>query len=633
MHTNMYNHDLLYSIFPEDHELSRMLAILEKHKNIRFASFISIGLTGECITETIPIEEFITLARHFPDMDPEDEEGYYISFQTGLNGSKSGILTVRPDFEVVWFVDYNFRDLLNPSATPMGTLMIPSFLIENKKKNCARYIMQKAVDAFADETYRVLSQTPELRKDLPFDPEDLCSVFLISSMEVCFWVYLTRRSEILTRFTDHRFAGTDTGYPIDVNYNAAIEQALFLLEHYGFRPRLVRDSGESRTIVLEEFNREPVVADRLKLKWSYENPLYTADAEFFVRYCLEKSFYEHGLSISFSSRYIDELAVNNEYYYIDIKAVLKTGELSNLLIVPDNDKTGPGLIGLSFIYGLLKNPSIIAPFLTSRNNNFHKYSKTPLSQMTAWFAGGQAPTDDGQAVSYLMHPSAPENARLIMQLPHLFANSHLSLAAITLCMLDGFRYMTSHLSEGRHIASVLRSSFAPEISNWEEAHRHLLQNDIFSTFSRANIFLQRIDPPRTVYESFRTFLYAEQLLDILCFHNVFSEANIAVFTQSMLMQWQDDLASHILPAALQLVRNIKMSHEPEDSYDDAIWKDIQTLRNRLAKDTKDRVSIFTEIRLAIDSRNFKELSRLQVSMEKLVDELRIRYQEDSQNMI
>jgi len=64
-----------------------------------------------------------------------------------------------------------------------------------------------------------------------------------------------------------------------------------------------------------------------------------------------------------------------------------------------------------------------------------------------------------------------------------------------------------------------------------------------------------------------------------------------------------------------------------------MWKEINRIRNHLAKDTQDYVSVFTEIRMAIDARNLKELSRLQQVMTSQQTELLTRYSEYCQNQI
>ena len=89
----------------------------------------------------------------------------------------------------------------------------------------------------------------------------------------------------------------------------------------------------------------------------------------------------------------------------------------------------------------------------------------------------------------------------------------------------------------------------------------------------------------------------------------------------------------IIPENLTAIRDLVAYHNPQNPYDEAMWKEINKIKNRLAKDTQDYVFVFTEIRLAIDARNLKELSRLQQSMSAQQTELLTRYSEYCQNQI
>ena len=64
-----------------------------------------------------------------------------------------------------------------------------------------------------------------------------------------------------------------------------------------------------------------------------------------------------------------------------------------------------------------------------------------------------------------------------------------------------------------------------------------------------------------------------------------------------------------------------------------LLKEIDDIRNRLAKDSSEYVSIFKEIRLSIDAKNLKELSKLQQEMNKLMNKMTTLYAEYGANQI
>jgi hypothetical protein len=94
-----------------------------------------------------------------------------------------------------------------------------------------------------------------------------------------------------------------------------------------------------------------------------------------------------------------------------------------------------------------------------------------------------------------------------------------------------------------------------------------------------------------------------------------------------------ELSERIIPNNLAQIRQITPVHDPKNRYDESLWSEIEKIRNRLAKDTSEYVSIYKEIRLAIDAKNLRELSRLQQLMNALQTELIALYSEYRQNQI
>ena len=74
-------------------------------------------------------------------------------------------------------------------------------------------------------------------------------------------------------------------------------------------------------------------------------------------------------------------------------------------------------------------------------------------------------------------------------------------------------------------------------------------------------------------------------------------------------------------------------HSTPDKLRVLLQKEIDEIRNHLAKDSSEYVSIFKEIRLAIDAKNLKELSKLQQEMNKMMNKMSTLYAEYSANQI
>ena len=69
------------------------------------------------------------------------------------------------------------------------------------------------------------------------------------------------------------------------------------------------------------------------------------------------------------------------------------------------------------------------------------------------------------------------------------------------------------------------------------------------------------------------------------------------------------------------------------AYDNAVWKKIQAVRNKLAKDSAKETSTFTEIKNAIEAGDYDAVSAKFLEMQKLKDELYALYHDYRQNII
>jgi glutamine synthetase len=159
------------------------------------------------------------------------------------------------------------------------------------------------------------------------------------------------------------------------------------------------------------------------------------------------------------------------------------------------------------------------------------------------------------------------------------------------------------------------------------------EDDIFAEYSDTERDRLFGTPPATVYESLRTLLHDDNLVSVLCAGGVFNDNLFASYARAMLNTWELELSERIIPDHLAQIKEIVPLHNKSNAYDENMWNEIDKIRNDLAKDTQDYVSVFTEIRLAIDAKNLKELSKLQVKMNKLQTELLTRYSQYCQNQI
>ncbi len=97
-----------------------------------------------------------------------------------------------------------------------------------------------------------------------------------------------------------------------------------------------------------------------------------------------------------------------------------------------------------------------------------------------------------------------------------------------------------------------------------------------------------------------------------------------------------ELYDRILTKNLDLVRSCVKLHvlnPMNDSVDDIRWEKVDSLRNKLAKDNTVQACIFTQIRSAIDKKEYAAASDLQKQMNRLMNDLEKCYSDYRRNIL
>jgi len=200
-------------------------------------------------------------------------------------------------------------------------------------------------------------------------------------------------------------------------------------------------------------------------------------------------------------------------------------------------------------------------------------------------------------------------------------------------MMDGIEYAVTSGHTTQELEKEFCKGYGEEADYMEKDRMYRCEEDIFTNFSTEERDRLFGTPPATVYDSLRCLLHADDMLPILCAGGVFSDQLISSYAHAMLDRWQMELSDRIIPTNLSIIRNIVPFHDMTNGYDVDLWKEIDSIRMNLAKDTAEYVSIFKQIRLAIDAKNLKELSRLQQKMNSLMNEMNRLYTDYGANQI
>ena len=345
----------------------------------------------------------------------------------------------------------------------------------------------------------------------------------------------------------------------------------------------------------------------------------------------------HGLEVSFCAKPLPGVAGSGEHTHVNAVAYLKDGHKVNLFSPKDMTKDFLGVIGWGALMGFMKHYSLINPFISVTTDAFLRLQpgfEAPTHAVASIGKDIHTPSRNRSVLLGLIRNSeSAVQTRFEIRSPNPHTNTYLCLSAAYQCMLDGIEYAV----KSGHTASELEKEFCKgygEESEYLEKDRvYRCEEDIFTSYSSEERDRLFGTPPATVYDSLRCLLHDDDLIPILCAGDVFSDKLISSYAHAMLDRWQMELSERIIPTNLSQIRNVVPFHDPTSSYDVALWKEIDTIRNHLAKDTSEHVSIFKEIRLAIDAKNLRELSKLQQQMNSLMNKMTTLYADYGANQL
>lgn len=628
--------DLLYLLPVNTHNTKDLTEILASHPEIRFVSFVGIDLAGNDTDEKIPIANFLDNLHGYLNGHVVQTDGSSVVLP-GIATLNDGRVDFEPDRDVMWYVDYNYEHLDPTTSNPVGTLRIPSFLVHNGEKVCSRSILNRCSDRFSSVLMNLLSQNNSLCDDFGMKSEDIDRIELIVATELEFWVsspdeqintQLLTLSESLKEQYWKRTKGV---------VRTALEQVIMLLELYGFEPEMAHKEVGGIKAHLTGKGEFHNIMEQLEVDWHYANALQAADYELMARIFIKEIFRLHGLDVSFSAKPLHGVAGSGEHTHVNAVAYLKDGRKINLFAPSDPHKDYLGIIGWGALMGFMKHYPLINPFISVTTDAFNRLQpgfEAPTHPVVSLGKDIETPSRNRTVLLGLIRNSdSAIQTRFEIRSPNPHTNTYLCLSATYQCMLEGIEYAVLSGRDAQDLEAEFCKPFGAEGRYLDKDRLYRSEEDIFVRYSADERDRLFGTPPSTVYDSLRSLLRDDDLNPVLCAGDVFSDALIASYAHAMLDRWQTELAERIIPDNLSQIRLIRPLHDSGSGYDDTLWKEIDKLRNRLSKDTSDYVSIFKEIRMAIDARNLRELSRLQQSMNALQTELLTLYSEYCQNQI
>ena len=626
--------DLLY-VIPAGTGKKEILAMLQKHPEIKFVSLVGIDLSGNDTDEKIPIRIFQKDIDDFYAGRAVQTDGSSVVL-TGIATLNNGKVDMPIDPSVNWFVDYNDEHVDEETGKPVGTLRIPAFLIHEEKRVDSRAILQDTLTFVKKEMLKLFKKSGKVSGLEHIDGKKIVDIKFTSATELEFWVKTPLEEADIAEMTASQVMQEQYWQRTRGAVRTALEQSILLVEKYGLKAEMGHKEVGGLKAHMDETGHMSHVCEQIELDWQFSEALQTADNELLVRTLVKETFRKNGLEVIFKAKPMIGLAGNGEHTHIGMAAVMADGSQVNLFSPQDMTKDFMSAVGYGALMGLLKNYEVINPLVSATNDSLNRLKpgfEAPVCVVTSLGHSPAVPSRNRTILAGLVRDvKNPRATRFELRACNPYTNTYLALAAIYSAVLDGIRAAFGRTT--KELLAELSKKAGAKGAYLEKNRAYRSENDVFEDYTPEERDRLFGTAPATVWENMENLQKYPEKRAVITAGGALNDAILRSFVASALLRWKTELISRIIPENRLIVRAAKEIEADvvtdQDSYN---WTKISSLRAYLAKDSIDEKSLFTRIVNALSEGDCATASDLQVEMYDKVEELKSLYAAYRQNMI
>ena len=633
----MGKNELLYVIKPSQQTKETLLQLLADHKEVQFVSLMGVDLAGNDTDEKIPVNIFLHDIDKFLTGSAAQTDGSSVVLP-GIATLNDARVDMEVDKDVNWYVDYNYEHF-DEKGRMVGTLRMPCFLTHNGDYVDSRSLLKKALQYVEDEILDLLKKYPHIPGLENIDVNEIAHLFFTTATELEFWVKSPRENSPIEALSSSQVMQEMYWQRTRGNVRTALEQTIEMLELYGLEPEMGHKECGGVKGQIDSSGHMTHINEQLEVDWKYNVGLQTADNEILARIIVKEVFRQNGLDISFQAKPIPGVAGSGEHTHVGIAAKLKNGKVVNLFAPADMHKDFLSAVGYGAIMGIMKNYEAINPFISATTDAFNRLKpgfEAPVCIVTSLGLAPDIPSRNRTILAGLIRDlDNPLATRIEMRSPNPYTNTYIAIAAFYLAALDGIKACVTSKKSLAQLEKEISKKAGQKGFYLEKDREYRTEADVFEDFTaeeRAKLFGE---PPATVWENIRNWDKYPEKKKVIMEGGIFGEAVIRSFAEGAMIRWKTELLNRLIPEVRADVVATKKLHDAGNgtAYDNAAWKKIQAVRNKLAKDSAKETSTFTEIKNAIEAGDYDAVSAKFLEMQKLKDELYALYHDYRQNII
>ena len=632
---------MLFTLTPEEHDAESVRSALEAHPEVRFVSFTGVDMGNHQTDEKIPVAAFLE------DMDKMladgvQTDGSSVALPTIADLSNARVDIVA-DSDVNWHVEYNYGNIDYETGLPTGTLRIPSFLRHNGDRMVgSRIFLKDAVERFTGELGNLLKANPYVFEHIGgiSSYEDIDEIILTNATELEFWVKTPDDKADRDQLTIAQELKEQYWQRVSGPVATALEQTIEILNHYGFNVEMGHKEVGGVKAKMGNTGNFDHIMEQLEIDWKYAGPMQAADNEAQIKLIVRDVFRMNSLEVTFAAKPMHGVAGSGEHTHFGVAARLKDGSRINLFEPSVREEAFMSPLGYGALMGILRNYEKLYPIVAPDRDSFQRLKpgyEAPVCTVTSLGMDHKTPSRNRTVLIGLVRDlKNPASTRFELRSPNPHTNTYLIIGAAYMTMLDGIKAVLEAGKTPEELEKSISKSYGDEDFYLERDREYRSEQNIYIDYSveeREKLFG---NPPANVWQSFQAWgedSFDPKEVEMLTAGDETAIMTLRSYREQMILKWSIEYHDRYIPNTMDLLRECVMLHDDDgNEYDLSNWERVNELRAVVGREEKGRDSLLMQARNAIERSDYSELSRLELEIEKKLEELALIYDKYRRNI-
>jgi glutamine synthetase len=229
------------------------------------------------------------------------------------------------------------------------------------------------------------------------------------------------------------------------------------------------------------------------------------------------------------------------------------------------------------------------------------------------------------------------STRFELRSPNPHTNTYLIIGAGFLTMLDCIRAVLRAGKTPQELEASISKKYGEDDFYLEKNREYRAERNIYTEFTPEEREMLFGRAPANVWESFLNWgdgCFDEEKVSLITGGDETMARILKSYRAQMIYKWSMEYHDRYIVNTMDFLRDcVKLHTDDTNEYDVANWNKCNELKDLIGREVPGRDSLLMQARVAIDNNDYAGLSKLELEIEKKLEELRAVYAKYTRNIL